>query len=206
MDKETASVSSSESSSTDLACCCCCHARTWVSKARTWGSCCLLSFLTIRASTPSWKRCSYSRSSRAHSWSNSCRCCSRSNCAAPEATSVTLARPHILAVAVLAFPFPVGQHCAHHHCHWCHWLHCHCSSCFFLVSRLQALVSCPVPIFWIVSHDIGGMRYEVSSTRQCHILVASRKQVAINRNVAMSLPMCLSNAGVIDIVGPYSSK
>jgi len=31
------------------------------------------------------------------------------------------------------------------------------------------------------------------------------KQVTINRNVAMSLPMYLSNAGVIVVVGPYSS-
>jgi len=31
------------------------------------------------------------------------------------------------------------------------------------------------------------------------------KQFAINRNIAMSLPMHVSNAGVIVIVGPYSS-
>jgi hypothetical protein len=30
------------------------------------------------------------------------------------------------------------------------------------------------------------------------------KQFAINRNIAMSLPMCTGNAGVIVIVGPYS--
>jgi len=94
---------------------------------------------------------------------------------APESIIAALARPHVLAIAVLAFPFPVGRQCARHHGRWHHWLHCHCSSCLFLFSRLQGLVSCPVPIFWIVSHDIGRMRYEVSSTRQCHILVASYK-------------------------------
>jgi len=30
------------------------------------------------------------------------------------------------------------------------------------------------------------------------------KQFAIHRNFAMSLPMCIGNAGVIVIVGPYS--
>jgi len=92
---------------------------------------------------------------------------------APEAIAVAVAQTYVLFVAVLAVPFPVGRHRARHHCHWRHWLHCHCSSCLFLSLRLQGLVSCPVPIFWIVSHDIGGMRHEISSTRQCHILVAS---------------------------------
>jgi len=31
-----------------------------------------------------------------------------------------------------------------------------------------------------------------------------KKQLAIHRNLAMSLPMCIGNAGVIVIVGPYS--
>jgi len=30
------------------------------------------------------------------------------------------------------------------------------------------------------------------------------KQLAIHRNFAMSLPMCIGNVGVIVIVGPYS--
>jgi len=76
-------------------------------------------------------------------------------------------------VLLLAFPSPKGRQRVHCHCRWRHWLCCHCSSCLFLFSRLQGLFSCPVPIFWIVSHDIGRMRYKVSSTRQCHILVAS---------------------------------
>jgi len=96
---------------------------------------------------------------------------------APEAIAVAVVRTHISVAAVLAIPFPVGQHRARHHCHWCHWLNCHCSSCLFLFSRLQGLVSCPVPIFWIVSYNTGGMRCEVSSTRQCHILVASCKTI-----------------------------
>jgi len=41
------------------------------------------------------------------------------------------------------------------------------------MSRLQGLVSHPVPILWIVFYNTGGMRHEVSSTRQFHILVAS---------------------------------
>jgi len=82
------------------------------------------------------------------------------------------ALPHVFNAAVLAFPFLEGRHRAHRHCHWRHWLHCHCSSCLFLMSRLQRLVSYPVPILWIVFYNTGGMQYEVSSTRQCHILVA----------------------------------
>jgi len=82
------------------------------------------------------------------------------------------AQTHVFNAAVLAFPFPEGRHEAHCHCHWRHWFHCHCSSCLFLMSRLQWLVSYPVPILWIVCYNTGGMRYEVSSTRQCHILVA----------------------------------
>jgi len=52
-------------------------------------------------------------------------------------SAVSLAQIHVLVVAVLAFPFPVGQHCARHHYHWCHWLHCHCSSCLFQLLRLR---------------------------------------------------------------------
>jgi len=88
------------------------------------------------------------------------------------ASAVLLAQIHVLAIAILAFPFPEDRHRAHRHCHWCHCLHCHCSSCLFLMSRLQGLVSYPVPILWIVFYNTGGMRYEVSSTRQHHILVA----------------------------------
>jgi len=40
------------------------------------------------------------------------------------------------------------------------------------MSRLQGLVSYPVPILWIVFYNTSGMRYEVSSTRQCYILIA----------------------------------
>jgi len=88
---------------------------------------------------------------------------------------VSLAQIHVLAVAVLAFVFPVGRHRARRHCHWRHWrhwLHCHCSPCLILMSRLQGLVSYPVPILWIVFCNTGGMRYEVFSTCQYHILFA----------------------------------
>jgi len=45
------------------------------------------------------------------------------------------------------------------------------------MSRLQGLVSYPVPILWTVFYNTGGMRYEVSSTRQCHILVALHETI-----------------------------
>jgi len=93
----------------------------------------------------------------------------------PVASAVLLAQIHVLAVAVLAFPFPVGRHKVRRHCHWRHWRHwrhwLHCR-CLFLMSKLHGLVSYPVPILWIVFCNTGGMRHEVVSTRQCHILVA----------------------------------
>jgi len=73
------------------------------------------------------------------------------------------------------------------------------------MSRLQGLVSHPVPILWIVFCNTGGMRYAVSSTRQYHILVASHETILHQLQFAMSLPMCIGNAGVIVIVGPCSS-
>jgi len=59
---------------------------------------------------------------------------------APEAMAVALAQIQVFVVAVPAFPSPESRHRAHRHCHWRHWLCCHCSSCLFLLSRLQGLL------------------------------------------------------------------
>jgi hypothetical protein len=59
----------------------------------------------------------------------------------------------------------------------------------------------------LLNYGVGGMRYEVNSTRQYHILIAiydTNTIVSIDR--AITLLMYHSNAGVIVIVWPYSSN
>jgi len=76
--------------------------------------------------------------------------------------------------SVGAHMFPMSE-CWFSNSHSFHWLHCHCSSCLFILLRLQGSVFNPVPIFWIMFYISGGMRYKVFTTRQCHILVTTHE-------------------------------